>query len=236
MENLKLQLDTNGNATVTILEGNAPQPAELKSVLITGNIKAVHAFLLQRKPSKQTSRIEVNKTEGTIDLFENENSSINTTVQGKIYINKKLAELGINKDKKYTPKDLIKTLKFNKFLFDSPQEVDNVIAKIQKIAVRVSTEIKQNAKTQTGNQSNSFDKTTDAESHNLKMNCELYSGGEKVAFTVEIWLDVEGQNVQYWFESVSFAELEISLAENLVDSVLADIKQIDGFDLPVIVK
>lgn len=235
METLKLSLE-NTNGVVTILEGTAPKQAEQSSVKINGNIQAVLSYLKQRKPNKDNSHIEADKQNGTIVLFEDESSSFGKTISGKVELNKKLSELGINKDRKYTPKELVKVLKFNKFLFDSPQEVDKVIEKIQKLQIKVSSTIGKTQATQGGSISNEYSKTVESDLHSLQMNCELYSGGEKVKFTVEIWLDVEGQNVQYWFESVTYAELEVSLSESLVESVLDGIKEIEGFDLPIIVK
>jgi len=235
MQELKISLEQT-NGVVTILEGKAPVQPQLSSVNITGNIKSVLSYLTRRKPNKETSHIEVDRQSGTINLYENQASSERINVFGKIELNKRLSELGINRDKKYTPKELVKVLKFNKFLFDSPQEVDSVIEKINKLSIKVNTTVNKNQANQTGSRSESFDKNIDAESHSLQMNCELYSGGEKVKFTVEIWLDVEGQNVQYWFESVTYAELEVSLSESLVDSVIDEICKIEGFDLPVITK
>jgi hypothetical protein len=237
MGTLKISLDnTNAKGVVTILEGQAPIQAQISAVTISGNINAVHAYLLQRMPNKYTSHIEVDKQDGIINLFENQASSERVNVFGKVELNKKLSTFGINKDKKYTPKELIKVLKFNKHLFDSPQEVDKVIEAVGKLSIKVSTTINKTQSNQIGAQSNSFDKNVDAKEQTLQMNCELYSGGEKVKFTVEIWIDVEGQNVQYWFESVSYAELEMSMAESLVDSVLDNICKIENFNLPLIIK
>jgi len=235
MDTVKVSLE-NTNGVVTIFEGIAPKQAEQSAVKINGNIKSVLAYLTQRKPNKDTSHIEVDRQNGTIVLFEDEHSSFGKTISGKVELNKKLSELGINKDKKYTPKELVKILKFNKFLFDSPQEVDKVIEKIQKLQIKVSSTIGKTQATQGGSISNEYSKTVESDLHSLQMNCELYSGGEKVKFTVEIWLDVEGQNVQYWFESVTYAELEISLSESLVDDVVEDIQAIDWFNLPIIIK
>lgn len=235
MDTLKLSLE-NTNGVVTILEGSAPIQPQISSVKINGNIQSVLSYLKRRTPNKDTSHIEVDRQNGTINLFQDESSSTRTNVFGKIELNKKLADLGINKDKKYTPKELVKVLKFNKFLFDSPQEVEKVIEKVQKLQIKVSSSIGKTQATQSGSISNEYSKTIDADLHSLQMNCELYSGGEKVKFTVEIWLDVEGQNVQYWLESVTYAELEVSLSESLVDSVMEEIKELDWFNIPVITK
>lgn len=235
METLKLSLE-NTNGVVTILEGQAPKQAEQSRVVIKGNIKAVQDYLTQRELDKNNSHIEADKQNGTIKLFQDASSSFGVFVEGKIEMNAKLAELGINKDKKYTPKELVKVLKFNKFLFDSPIEVDAVIAKVQKLQIKVTSQIGKTQATQSGSIDNQYSKTVESDLHSLVLNCEVYSGSDKVKFTTEIWLDVEGQNVQYWFESVTLAELEVNISENLVDSVLESIKQIEGFDLPIIIK
>jgi len=236
MENLNLKLDATNGSTLIVLEGQAPKQPEISSVKITGNIYSVRDYLLQRKPNKETSHIEVDRENGSIDLYENQNSSHKINVFGKIEMNKRLQSLGINRDKKYTPKELVRTLKFNKFLFDSPQEVDTVIDKITKLQIKVSSNIGKTQADQTGSFKNEFSRSIEAETHSLVMKCPIYSGGTSEKFTIELWLDVEGQNVIYWLESVSFNDLEITMAEALVDDVIGEIKEIEGFDLPVITK
>lgn len=233
MENLKLTVE-HGEGTLTILEGRAPNPKELNKVSIKGNIYAVHDYLKQRTPNKDTSHIIVNAQNGTIELYEDADCNFSKHVKGEIAINSKLENFGINTEKKYTVKDLVKLLKFNKHMFESANEVDGVIEKLMRLSVKVTSQIEKTQPNQSGSVNNNYSKTVEAEHHKLVMWCEVYSGGEKVKFTVEIWLDSEGQGVLFWLESVTLEELIVSMSEKMVGEVIEKIEKLPEMNIPII--
>jgi hypothetical protein len=234
MSELQLKLDKVDGSILTVLQGNAPKQPEISPVKITGNIYAVEDYLKQRSHDKKVSHILVDANIGAIVLLVNPESTQSITVTGKVEVNPLLAKIGINKDTKYNTKELVKMLKFNKHLFDSPQDVDAAIERLTKLNISVSSKIEKSLPDAKGSVTNNYQKTIEAESINVVFNCELYSGSPKVKFTVEIWMDVEGQAVQFWLESVTYAQLEVEMKEQLVKEVVEGIKEISGFDLPII--
>ncbi len=233
MEAVKINVEgTNG--ALTILEGQAPSPKELNKVSIKGNIYAVHDYLVNRKPNKDTSHILVDAQKGSIELHEDADCNFSKNVKGEVSVNTRLSNLGINTDKKYTPKELIKLLKFNKHLFDSPNEVDAVIEKLTRLSIKVTSQIDKTQANQSGSVNNNYSKIVEADHHKLLMNCEIYSGGEKVKFTIEFWLDSEGQGVLFWLESVTLEELIVSMSETMVLEVVDKIKQLPEMNIPII--
>lgn len=234
MSELQLKFEKVDGNIVTVLQGNAPKQPEISSVKIIGNIYSVKDYLAKRKHDKNVSHIHVDANKGVIALVVNPESTQSITVTGKVEINPLVEKLGINKDMKYNTKEIVKMLKFNKHLFDSPQNVDTAIEKLTKLNISVSSKIEKSLPDSKGSVTNNYQKTIEAESINIVFNCELYSGSGKVQFTVEIWMDVEGQSVQFWLESVTYAQLEVEMKEQLVKSVVEDITKIEGFDLPII--
>lgn len=234
MSDLQLKLEKVDGNILTVLQGTAPKQPEISSVKISGNIYAVKDYLAKRKHDKNVSHIHVDANKGVIALLVNPESTQSITVTGKVEINPLVEKLGINKDVKYNTKEIVKMLKFNKHLFDSPQDVDAAIEKLTKLNINVSSKIEKTLPDAKGSITNNYQKTIEAESINIVFHCELYSGSGKVQFTVEIWMDVEGQSVQFWLESVTYAQLEVEMKEQLVKSVVEDITKIEGFDLPII--
>lgn len=235
MQEIKLNLTTDQNV-ITILQGDAAKPIEQGKVKVNGNIAAVYDYLQQRikflKPNE--SHIVVDKEKGTITLTENEGSTIEKTIVAKTSTNERLSSLGINTDKKYTAKELVKMFKFNKFLFDSPQEVDNLIARVNSLTVKTNTVVKQTQADKGGNSGFVYEKNTDIELPNLLMNCEIYSGDEKKTFTVEIWGTATDASVLFWLESTELNVLEVTTSDSIIDEIVDKIKKIESFSLPII--
>jgi len=164
------------------------------------------------------------------ELESKKDSLVDTCID----IDHKLENFGINTEKKYTVKDLIKLLKFNKHMFESANEVDGVIEKLMRLSVKVTSQIEKTQPNQSGSVNNNYSKTVEAEHHKLVMWCEVYSGGEKVKFTVEIWLDSEGKSVLFWLESVTLEELIVSMSEKMVGEVIEKIDKLPEMNIPII--
>lgn len=220
-EKLVTELVKNGAATITILEGTAPDHVRPKAVVIAGTINAPRLFMTARISEIEILKTHalVNRKEGSIVLLIDEKNAIDhTKITGRIEMGKIFADLGINSEKAYTTQSLSKKLRMMRSVFVSKDDHASVVSSLKNLIAKVQREIEKTDDTR-GGKSDIFRQTVESnvpQSFMLKM--PLIEGSEAESFEVSIMLEVgDSNNVICKLESVDAAEQQDAELERLVN-------------------
>lgn len=213
MENLTLKLD-GAPAEIIWREGDAPEIEKPKAVSLDGDIRTVGIFVQGRNVNNlqginaATTIVQVNKEAGTLFLETNPNDVFGTRVKGTLSISDELASFGINANKMFSQKELIKLLKFSRNYFADPLQQADLLK--QYTAFTFKTESTGHANSDDrGNKSTAVSKVVDtniAKEFTLKM--PIYKGERSIVFRVDLCLDVTDGGAKFWFESIELHELQ----------------------------
>lgn len=204
-------------------------------IKISGDIKTVRNYLTIRLGNatglqvvdSTKAVVTVNKTAKTITLALDPESYYGGSITGTLEGSDDLVPFQINKDKRFDRKSLFKLMKFSRRLFADSSQYESVIVSLQRMNVKVATEIIQ-AKDNKGNSTNSVDIKTDAGEGFLSkfvLNAPIFKGFDAQKIEVEICYDVVGNDVSFWLESTDLTDVENSA----VDVIFADeLKSCEG--------
>ena len=204
---------------VTILHGQAPKQLPLtepECINITGNIKAVSAFVGVRKacahgvqvldPAKVL--VSVDKAARTISLNTDPENVYNTIVTGRLEVSDDLKPFCINQEKLFDRATLLKLIRFNKALFEDGSKHAALVESLQRVAFKTQAQLEQESNNK-GRIRDLIDKSVDAGAFIDKfiLSAPIFKGEGKVKFTVEINYDATDTGViQFWLESVELKE------------------------------
>jgi hypothetical protein len=197
----------NGTGTVTILHGDAPKPVEPRGVEITGNIYAPLIFAQKRTINAAEACLTVSEEEGFIVLITDEHTTAvnGHKVIGTLKGNAELKAWGINSDKVWPVRDLLKHIRYNKGHFLQATSADILIEKLSKFAVRVD----QGAKDESSKKDslkNVDKKITHDLPESFTLQIPIYTGDAAINFAVEPVVDMRGDQPVIWLESVELSD------------------------------
>jgi len=217
-----------GLSTLVVLEGAAPEQFNNKSVSISGNIDAPSRFIEGRKQDfdESSRHCLVSKTDGTIQLIINEQSSTDLyLVSGKIEVAKKFKALAINDSKSYSPEELANKLKLLRAMFVSNLEHAQICATLRNLKAKINAEIEK-ADDRKGNVERNFKQTVESNMPDaIKLKLPLLEGEEPVEIEVNVVLEANGNNgINCFLESVEAAEMIEELFAKRVEEEVAKIQ------------
>lgn len=235
MEDLHLKLDpVNGNATITVLQGDALEQKAPNVVKLSGDINTVNNFLSVRKETSKTNIsgnqfvdlskavVQVDKKALTITLLLDPENYYGTVVTGKLESSEEIKQFFINKDHTFTKEQLVKLIKFSKLYFDDADKHAAMLLAFQKVSSTVNIQANDSSDTR-GNKERGFIKevTTNAPTEFI-LNIPIWKGFPPVRFRVEIGLDVTEGSARFWFESTELYELMQSQVDEIFTEALKE--------------
>lgn len=196
---------------VNFRTGSALTPREPRTIVINGTIDAPFQYIKDRlkeyDPKASVVLVDTNKGEITLQLAET--NYYGPIIKGQLTIHPDLAELKINQEHLFTPKDLIRLLKRFKFYFKEPGEHRTFIESLSNFTADVNTKIKA-AKDQKGNSIASVERTV-ANSVSIPrfvLDIPIFKGVPRSVFGVEIWVDATDADLSYYLESIDLFQLQ----------------------------
>jgi hypothetical protein len=230
MENEKIaqKLIEQGQKSVVILTGTAPEQFNNRPIKIEGNIDAPSRFIEGRKDEfEDTSRhCKVSKTDGKIHLIINEQSVVDKyEVTGQIQIAKKFKNLAINEPKAYSPEELANKLKLLRNLFPSNLEHATICQTLRNLKAKINADIEK-ADDRKGNVERNFKQTVESNMPDaITLKLPLLEGEPATLVEVNVILEANGNSsINCYLESVDAAELIETLFEQRVEEEVEKIK------------
>lgn len=213
MSTSKIIVNAESN-TVTVLEGKAPEPINLKSCDISGNINAVADYLaVPREPAvdTKTAFIVMDTVAGTITLETQEHHPIKTTVSGALKVNPLFEDLGINTGIERTPDELASLLRMNRAWFANRDQLASQVGALRDVKVKISTEI-QKSDDKAGNVTDSLAQTVAENSlpKKLQMLAPVYEGDFPQEIEVEVLVKANSGGVKLYLESPALEEAKVT--------------------------
>lgn len=237
MENIKLTLDSVTNE-LTIREGRAPDLLPLKEpsiINISGDIHSVSVFISNRPLGFSSQTIDKNKAIVLVDkdgkkiiLKLDPENYYGATITAKLEESKELKQFGINTTTKYSRKQLLDLLRFNRLFFEDKTQHAQVLLGLMKLRIKSETENQQEKDNQ-GNKRTLHDvKTVDdgglVKEFNITLS--LFKGFSIQNILVEMCFEVINGDVSFWLESVGLKET----MDSQVDGIFAEeLKSAEGF-------
>lgn len=196
----------------TVLEIRHGQALELREPIgyeYDTQINGPSTFIKQRGDliDKTKAVITVDKEARTIVLETDPGNHYGHTINGRIIIDPRIEEFGINKATRYTRDSLVNFLRMNRFYFPDKEAHARLVAAVRTFEANVNTDVKVESDLR-GNKNASVNKkvTTDVP-FEFTMALPVIKGGVMKTFTVEVCLDVTDGGIKFWFESPEVKEI-----------------------------
>lgn len=206
MEGLKVNV-TSENGEVVIRTGEAAPLFMPVKYSFSGLIDAPASFYAARtaaqsnyfNPKDAVVMVDLDKRQ--IQLIRNVNDTLSDHITGTIFGESFLPKFKINTGECWTPQDLSKFLKRNKFHFESHEQSLLIVSKLNKLKVETNATI-QADNDKRGNKSQSFEQKTSSEiPESFVLNMPIFQNGQPLSFKVNIEFDVQGSSVFCYLES-----------------------------------
>ncbi len=208
MDNEKIQVNVTTPGVTEVRIGDALPLVPKKQLKITGDINTPARYAAGRVDvAPANSVVIVNYDNKSILLIENQFDPIGTEIIGNLTINKKLDELNINKKVFLKPAKLAELFKFNRNLFETKSEANEIISTLFTFTAKVDKVIEQHQSNK-GDKRSLIDqevKSNIPESINLKI--PIFNGVDtSFKFKVEFYVDPD--------------DLSIALLSNELDEII----------------
>jgi hypothetical protein len=207
------------NPTVTLLEGKTLDLKHPVQIKIDGNIQAISNFLKRRyavdyqgkllqEVNKELAIVVVDDVKMEMQLMLDPQNVFGTVIRAELLFTPELQQFHINNRHKWTRKDLLDLLRFNRRFFADPSEFEKLIAAYQRLNLNVSSEIIQ-ASDSRGNREDYFKKVIDSSGVPTEFTLKLpiFKGERSISFRVEVCIDATEGAVKFWLESPELVEL-----------------------------
>lgn len=220
----------NGISTVVLLEGQAPEQYNPKSVDIQGQITTPALFIAGKGENfdKAKSHCIVYKDKGIIDLFLNEQSVTEMYfVQGKLRVAREYDRLNINQDKAYDPVKLGQALKMRRSIFPDKVQHAEICSTLFNLNAKVTQTVR-DFTDQRGNEESQFKQAVHANiPESFTINIPLVQGEPAEEIRVSIILQsTSGRDIKCYLESIDAQEKIDEILETRIDE---EVKKIEKF-------
>lgn len=215
-----------------IREGGAPKQLDVikpNKVHITGVISAPSEFYAKRKELHNPNKCHViyDILKGIITLVVDENyENDNYKISGKLEANSELKKFQINTGEFFEPKDLLKVLKFNRIHFDDKNENAKICLALQNFKAKIDVALENSNDLKGDKLNNLHSKITHDLQESFMLDIQIFKGQPKTKFKVDVCLELRGGDVYVYLESVTLKDLEMSTADAILRSELANFKDI----------
>ena len=236
METPEIKINTKeGTEVLIIREGEALPLKEPVKLALTGNIDTVSRFVSKRKETLMIAQCHVvvhRSTEDmSITLKINETDFYSGSVKGQLSFHEDFIAFGINRGKKYTPKDLADFIKMHRYCFEDKDVAMKLVSDLRSFKAKVNKEIEKTESTR-GDKNillNQIVESNIPESFSLKM--PIFKGDTLRLFQVDINISPRDQDMDCFLESVEANDI---IHIQLWERINSELKLITD-DLPTIV-
>lgn len=237
MENIELKLDNVINE-LTIREGKAIDQLPMKEpnvIILEGDIHSVANFIKNRPTGHSSQAIDKNKAIILVEkdikkmaLILDPENYYGAIITARLEESKELRQFGINTTNRYSRKQLLDILRFNRLFFEDKNQHAQVLLGLMKLRIKSEIEIQQE-KDNHGNKRSLLDVKTVEDGGLLKefnITLSLFKGFSKQNVLVEICFEVVNGDVSFWLESIGLKESMDSQVDGIFEE---ELKYADGF-------
>lgn len=237
----QLQQNEKGELVIVHRKDDAVKVHYETAVALSGTISAPRKFLEERGvedkkrntegmgPDKEAqqevkrSHVLYNYRDLYIHFKGIENHPLSYGINGKLVINPDLTGLLINQKKYFSSKELSQHIRFNRLHFLSKEENLALVNNLASYKAKLSTEIEKEFNNTTGSKRDLYDVKVlnDGKPLGFTLNLPLYIGQTPIKFAVEILVDIQGRDINFWLESVDLVEALKTTAKDIIDGELA---------------
>lgn len=232
--------ESESNVTLVIRKGEAAKIYEPLKVNFGASITAPAEYAKHRPETIDASHscVKIDHNDGSITLILNEFDPLKIVkVSGKLSISHELNKFHINlENTEYTIQQLRDKLKPLKYYFNSPDEFNSLIIKLNSFNAKVETFFKDAKVDSTGSVSKQFEQkilgTKDSDGNDtsiaidFKINVRIYNDYDKVVVPVSLYPVAKQSSVAFKIVSQDLYEKLDTIAEELVTKTLNDIQAI----------
>jgi hypothetical protein len=216
----------DSGSVLTIREGIAPKQLDAiqpQKVELSGTIKAPSEFYAKRRHLHSPDKCHViyDRTAGTIELvFDEQYSSINYKITGKIEPNPDLKAFCINTNKMFTVKELMSILKFNRVHFADKDSNATIVLSLQNFKAKVEKSLTDTTTLRGNEEQSRLVKLEHELEESFFLFMPIHKGGSSYKFQVDICISATSADVQVWLESKDLKELQDTSGASMIEEEL----------------
>lgn len=214
MEKITVQMPAGytGKEPIVVheLTGTLPDPINMKSLSIAGNIDAVSNWIATRQKffKSENAHILIDGDAKSITLVIDEHHPLNTTVTGKFTDNPELSKFGINTNKRYSPSELAQVLKLNRMFFPDRQVHQSLLKNLKQHEAKITAQINDKDDDRGNTEASINTQLASNVDEKFTLEMPIFKGSpEKVKFEVNIGIEVRDKGITLWLDSVELKEL-----------------------------
>ena len=219
--------------TVIFREGPAPKlldPIKPNKVELNGVITAPSEFYKKRKDLHDPNKCHIvfDRHKGTITLVVDEQfANDNYKVSGQVTYNPDLLEFQINaKNKTFSIKELLDTLKFRRMFFAEKSVNEKIVTSLYNFKGKIEKTIEETTDLRGNDTKVKITTLTHDLEKDFILSMPVYKGGSPMDFRVEICIEATSGDVRVWLESKELKEIEQKSLDLIIDAELEHFKEI----------
>lgn len=174
----------------------------------------------------EQSTVYVDTQKGTLQLYLNEKRSYEDTITGQLTKYPLWDKFKVNSGEQFTPADLRKAMKRNRFFFENKEELEQALTKLFDFSAKVESRVTD--RNRSGDYEIGFAaKVTQMEiPTTMNLTAPVYEGFEKHKVNIEVVADVSSGSVRFTLESGDLHELEESLKEKYLQAEISKLQKL----------
>lgn len=217
----------NGVNAIEIRTAEAEKIKYAVKMAIVGTTASPYEFYKKRITDNKLHdtnkcHLTVDKLNGVLVLvIDEKNNDDGTKITGSVQPNKYLTGLHINDEEMFGADELAKLLKVNKTWFTDPKQCGDMVHNLQHFEAEWTTRVSKvdNLK---GNTLSKLEHTLKSEVPlGFSLTIEPFKGFERKTFKVEINVQYNGDEIEFYLESIDLMQLQLELKVAEVEKQVA---------------
>ncbi|MCK9629488.1 MAG: hypothetical protein M0R37_12970 [Bacteroidales bacterium] len=237
MQNEKLQINLaagmeRGEIILREVQGVNELPVKPPvKIKIEGTIGSVQEFLRQRVGTDQIEEkrchILFDRDKISIQLVYNEHDEyLRGEIIGKLELNPKFVEFGINSGKVWTPSELGMFLKMNKSFFLDKGENMKLVSELMNFTATVNNKIDKSIK-ESGDRTDNFSQIVNSNlPKTFTVSIPIFKGCSAETIEIETFAQISGRDVAFVLLSPGANQVLEEMRDKVIDEQLSKIKEI----------
>lgn len=149
-------------------------------------------------------------------------------VTGKLQLDERTKEIGLNTSKRYNVESLKSFIKMNRLLFTSPDANDKMLQALAMFKLKYNQEIEQSNDNR-GNKKDNKTSVLDTDiPFDFSLRVPIFKNQEPTTVKVDVLLEVRDGGVSFWLESIEYKEAIDTQRKEIFDK---EIKNFDGMNV-----
>ncbi len=236
MEDAKVQVNVTQNSehpekpvVVELRTGDAAVIDKPVPVKFSGHLHAPREFMLNKHGlgllDNKVSHLEIDEEKGSVTFYVDSREKYSDVITGSLTEARILGTFNINKQQKFTDKELAKLFKMNQFYFESKELNMKLVASLMNFSAKVVKIIEDN-KDNRGNERKVYDSQVETTiEKEFVMKAPIFNGYPDENFLVHICYESSSSGVAFWLESVDLYQKVEEVKRKILDEEIKHFKE-----------